>query len=367
MEHKARVIAFYLPQYHPIPENDENWGKGFTEWTNVAQAKPLYKGHYQPRIPADLGFYDLRLPQVREAQAELARESGVEGFMYWHYWMGNGRMLLEKPLEEVVASGKPDFPFCYGWANHSWSTRTWVKSGEAPRDKMIAEQLYPGREDNIAHFNYCLRAFKDPRYIRVEGKPLFVIYAPEVFVGIKDFIDLWRKMAIENGLKGVYFVGLWSSPDMTFDDIINYGCDGALRSGRICAEKRLNNNRFLDRIKKAASNRLNFFTQKYDYAKVLSHMYFEENRKINCFPIITPGYDRTARAGKQARVYSDPNPTAFKHHVHETLKYIEQKDYDHRLLFLDSWNEWGEGNYMEPDTKWGHGFLNALKEEIVIE
>ena len=147
---KARVIAFYLPQFHPIPENDQWWGKGFTEWTNVAKAKPLFRGHYQPRIPADLGFYDLRLPEVREQQAELAREAGIEGFWYWHYWVGNGKMLLEKPFQEVLHSGKPDFPFCLGWANHSWKTGTWTRDGS---NQMIAEQQYLGEKDLLISSN----------------------------------------------------------------------------------------------------------------------------------------------------------------------------------------------------------------------
>ena len=172
---KARVIAYYLPQFHPIPENDAAWGPGFTEWTNVAKAKPLFRGHQQPRIPADLGFYDLRLPEVREQQAQMAREAGIEGFCYWHYWFGHGKMLLQRPFEEVLQSGKPDFPFCLAWANHDWTTSTWQSQGGS---KMIAKQEYPGEKDYIAHFNYCLAAFRDHRYITVDGKPLFAIYDP---------------------------------------------------------------------------------------------------------------------------------------------------------------------------------------------
>ena len=175
MKKKARVIAFYLPQYHPVPENDKYWGKGFTEWTNVTKAKPLFKGHYQPKLPADLGFYDLRLPIVRDQQAEMAREAGVEGFMYWHYWFGNGKMVLQDIFEEVLKSGKPDFPFCLGWANHSWSNKTWTKGEKYQKDVEIFKQTYPGEEDYIKHFNYCLSAFKDKRYITVDGKPLYVI------------------------------------------------------------------------------------------------------------------------------------------------------------------------------------------------
>ena len=162
---KARVIALYLPQYHPVAENDKYWGKGFTEWTNVAKAKPLFKGHYQPRIPADLGFYDLRLPQVRKEQAELAKEAGIEGFCYWHYWFGNGKEVLQMPFDEVVKSGEPDFPFCLGWALHDWTTKTWEKGSSIAKDTMIFKQEFPGEEDDIKHFYRLLDAFKDKRYI----------------------------------------------------------------------------------------------------------------------------------------------------------------------------------------------------------
>ena len=208
MDKKARVIAFYLPQFHPIPENDKWWGKGFTEWTNVAKAKPLFRGHDQPRIPADLGFYDLRMPEVREMQAELACEAGIEGFCYWHYWFGNGRMLLERPFREVLDSGKPKFPFCLGWANHSWSTKTWIDKKGAVGNAVIAEQTYPGVDDYRMHFDYLLPAFKDRRYIKVDGKPIFVIFAPLDIPDVSSFISLWRRLAQEAGLNGIHFVGI---------------------------------------------------------------------------------------------------------------------------------------------------------------
>ena len=158
MNKRARVIAFYLPQYHPIPENDEWWGKGFTEWTNVGKAKPLFKGHYQPRVPADLGYYDLRLPIVREQQAEMAREAGVEGFCYWHYWFGNGKTLLAEIFDDVLKSGKPDFPFCLGWANHTWTRRNWNGAGKHKNEDLLL-QTYPGEHDHIQHFYNVLPAF----------------------------------------------------------------------------------------------------------------------------------------------------------------------------------------------------------------
>ena len=185
---KARVIALYLPQYHPVAENDKYWGKGFTEWTNVAKAKPLFKGHYQPRIPADLGFYDLRLPQVRKAQAELAKEAGIEGFCYWHYWFGNGKEVLQMPFDEVVKSGEPDFPFCLGWALHDWTTKTWEKGSSIAKDTMIFKQEFPGEEDDIKHFYRLLDAFKDKRYIKVDGKLLFSILVPRAMPEPKRLI-----------------------------------------------------------------------------------------------------------------------------------------------------------------------------------
>ncbi|MBR1455274.1 MAG: glycoside hydrolase family 99-like domain-containing protein, partial [Lachnospiraceae bacterium] len=195
MKKKARVIAFYLPQFHPTPENDKFWGKGFTEWTNVAKAKPLFKGHHQPHIPADLGFYDLRMPEVRDAQAKLARDAGIEGFCYWHYWFGNGKQFLQKIFDEVVESGKPDFPFCVGWANHSWNNKNWVNTPTFSKDYYIAEQTYPGAEDNEKHFYSLLKAFKDPRYIKVDGKLLFYIFAPLKFPNVSAFISQWNELA----------------------------------------------------------------------------------------------------------------------------------------------------------------------------
>lgn len=361
---KARVIAYYLPQFHPIPENDENWGKGFTEWTNVANAKPLWRGHHQPRIPKDLGFYDLRLQETRIAQAEMARDAGVEGFMYWHYWFGGGKMLLEKPLEWVLQEGKPDFPFCFGWANHEWSTATWLKGVKSKERKMIAEMKYLGTEDNKLHFDYCLPFFKDHRYITVDGKPLFVIYDPIAFKGLKQFIDEWQVLASENGFDGVYFVGLWVSEDKSYSEMMELGLDGLIRSGRRIAEDRVSGKTFT-RIKRAIAERFIFPSMVFNYKDIMSKMYFEENKKNNCYPLISPGYDCTPRRGKKARIYKDPTPDAFREHVHNTLEYIKDKPDEHKLIFLDSWNEWGEGNYMEPDTKWGHAYLDALQNEIV--
>lgn len=173
MSNDFKIIAYYLPQFHPFPENDEWWGKGFTEWTNVGKAKPLFHGHNQPKVPADLGYYDLRIPSVREEQARLAKEAGVYGFCYWHYWFGNGKQLLNEIIDDVHASGKPNFPFCLGWANESWKAKQWRKDGSG--DVLLEEQVYGGVDEYRRHFDYVLDLFKDPRYIRVDGKPFFLI------------------------------------------------------------------------------------------------------------------------------------------------------------------------------------------------
>ncbi len=364
MKKKERVIAMYLPQYHPIPENDKTWGKGFTEWTNVAQARPLFKGHYQPRIPADLGFYDLRLSQIREAQAEMAKEAGVEGFMYWHYWFGNGRMLLERPFQEVLKSEKPDFPICLGWANHSWSTKTWVKGKSLSSDTMIMEQLYPGKEDYTNHFNYILPAFKDKRYITVDGKPIFVIFDPLAIPDIKDFIQLWRELAEKNGLKGIHFVGLRSGRKSSLQQLLDMGFDAINNRSMWEAEAAVVGSAIKRRLISLFSWKMGLALSKYEYKDVMKNLCTEDDYLDYVYPTILPGYDRTARAGRRAIIYHNATPKEFGVHVDEVLKYVADKDDEHKIIFLKSWNEWGEGNYMEPDLKYGHGFLDELRKRI---
>src|SRR4030066_949188 len=190
----ARVIALYLPQYPPIPENDEWWGRGFTEWTNTAKARTLFRGHYQPHVPADLGFYDLRVPETRIAQAEMAKEYGIEAFCYYHYWFA-GKSLLERPFAEVLESGKPDFPFCLCWANQTW-TGIW----HGAPNRILIEQTYPGMEDHRRHFEALLPAFCDKRYLKVAGKPLFAIYNPMELPATPRVLELWRGLAANAGL-----------------------------------------------------------------------------------------------------------------------------------------------------------------------
>lgn len=382
---KARLIAYYLPQFHPIPENDRFWGKGFTEWTNVAKARPLFRGHYQPRVPADLGFYDLRMPEVRQEQADMARDAGVEGFCYWHYWFGGGRKLLERPFEEVLSSGKPDFPFCLCWANHSWTTKTWENSNRRATDAMIAEQLYPGDDDHRAHFDYCLPAFLDKRYITVEGKPLFGIYEPFSFPDAKHFMELWKRLAMENGLKGIYFYAITRSsnfnrfmpdgsigrvmPNMksSADDykaMLAQGYDALNSYGQVRAEMAYYN-KYVNLALIALRKYIPFFpTTRFKYRKLMKNYLSPEDSWDNVFPTVLPQWDRSPRVGNADGVYVDATPEAFEEHLRKAVDLVSKKDFDHRVLFLRSWNEWAEGNYVEPDLRYGHGYLDAIKRTI---
>ncbi|HIR89373.1 MAG TPA: glycoside hydrolase family 99-like domain-containing protein [Candidatus Fimimorpha faecalis] len=375
---RARVIAFYLPQFHPTEENDKYWGKGFTEWTNVAKAKPLFKGHYQPQIPADLGFYDLRLSEVREAQAEMARECGVEGFCYWHYWFGDGKRTLDRPFNEVLESGKPDYPFCLGWANHSWTNKTWIKNKAFQQDTTIFEQTYPGEKDYIAHFYAVLPAFKDHRYITVDEKPLFLIFNPDDIPDGKGFIELWQKLAKENGLKGIFFVGHESATgrfnlkqfdylshvEERYNSTLATGYDAICSDTTRYAELKTEGT-FRKLVKAGIAKYLGFeFLYKYDYEKLMSNFYIPIERKENVFPEIVPRFDRSPRAGKGARIYVNSTPEKFGDAVDKALDQVKDKQDEHKIIFLKSWNEWGEGNYMEPDLKFGHGYLNELKKRL---
>jgi len=376
---KPRIIGLYLPQYHPIPENDEWWGKGFTEWTNVAKARPQFRGHYQPRIPADLGFYDLRLPEVREQQAELAREAGLEGFCYYHYWFGNGKQLLQRPFEEVLASGKPDFPFCLCWANHDWTNKTWTTGTSLRKDAIIAQMHYD-RNDYIRHFNYLLPAFRDSRYIKVDGKPLFAVWAPRDIPDAKQFIDLWQQLAKENGFPGIHLVGytqnasshatksgkkLWDANQAAerYQEILDLGFDAVISSGLGRAQT-IVKGKWHKALFVATYKKIPWMAMRSDYAKTMEHYYVEEDTWENVYPTLMPQWDRTPRDAHNSDPLTNSTPEKFKVTVENALRLVEHKLPEHQLLFLKAWNEWAEGNYVEPDQKFGHGYIQAIRQAI---
>lgn len=357
MNKKARVIALYLPQFHPIPENDEWWGKGFTEWTNVGKAKPLFRGHHQPRVPADLGYYDLRVPETRKAQAELAKEAGIEGFCYWHYYFGNGKRLLERPFNEVLASGEPDFPFSLGWANHTWKAKTW-STVKGP-DKILIEQCYNGLDDYTEHFYSVLPAFLDKRYIRIKNKPMFLIWDPNDLPDAALFISHWNKLAKQNGLEGIHFVAS-SIDNKNVNDLISKGFDSV--SVDLLLKTFQTRNFFRKswfRILRAIVN----IPQYMGYSEYANYIMNNMPISPNVFPSIIPNFDHSPRSGNLLVLKND-SPDKFARLLGLLFKKISTKDPETNIVILRSWNEWGEGNYMEPDLKFGHGYIQALRNAL---
>ena len=359
MNQKVRAIAFYLPQFYPTPENDEWWEPGFTEWTNVAKAKPLYRGHYQPRIPKDLGFYDLRVPETREKQAQLAREAGIEGFCYWHYWFA-GRRLLDRVFTEVVESGKPDFPFCLCWANHSWYKKTWMP--DMP-DQLLIEQTYPGKQDYINHFYAMLPAFKDKRYIRTNsGELVFGIFDPVGFKDFPTFKKVWNDLAKENGLEGFHFFaftqGLFSLEmfnSNNYDDIV---------LEPLLAFSKLNE-------KSIWKKKMSHF-KVYRLHKPIQRSYSDYvDYSLSCFkryqaytPCIDPDFDHSPRSGCYGVILHHSTPQEWGRLLKKVISLFTTSQKEDFFLFIKAWNEWGEGNYLEPDQKWGQEYIKETSKVI---
>lgn len=360
---KARLIAFYLPQFHPIPENDEWWGKGFTEWTNVTKAKPLFPGHHQPNLPADLGFYDLRVPEVRLAQAELAQKHGIEGFCYWHYWFGDGKRLLEKPFEEVLKSGQPNFPFCLGWANQTW-TGIW----HGCPNRILIEQTYPGIADYKIHFYSLVPAFTDERYITINGKPVFVVYYPQGLPDSKEFTDCWRELALKVGLPGIYFIGI---ADESWHPEL-HGFDAKTLHFPQTLIQRLPL-RFIDKVchkiwktdfRKVLKD-LFSIPITYDYRHIVQCDTPQTSSQPNLFPCVIPNWDNTPRSGRNGLVFKNSTPELFRVHLRKAITQVSTQEPEKQLIFVKSWNEWAEGNYLEPDQKFGTSYLEVIKSEIL--
>lgn len=349
-------LALYLPQYHPIPENDAWWGPGFTEWTNVAKARPLFSGHFQPNIPGDLGFYDLRLEDTRCAQAELARAYGITGFCYYHYWFGNGKQVIERPFNEVLASGKPDFPFCLAWANETWAG---VWHGLDKR--ILIEQTYPGEEDHRAHFQSLLPAFRDHRYIKIDGKPIFMIYDPKDLPGGKATLDFWRQMAVDAGLTGIHFLAQHGDASWAADQ---HGYDGFLSLRNF--PKRRVWMPWSEPWKKISGKALEMIGRPtiMPYARSVDFFVPDEYKNPYAIPCVMPNWDNTPRSGARGFVLQGSTPALFKKQVKKALAHVRKKPANKRILFVKSWNEWAEGNYMEPDRRHGHAYLQAFKEAL---
>ena len=348
-----KTIAYYLPQFHPIRENDEWWGNGFTEWRNVAGAKPLFRGHYQPQLPADLGFYDLRVPETREAQAELARSHGVYAFCYYYYWFA-GKRILERPFDEVLESGKPEFPFCLCWANGSW-TGIWKN---AP-DRVLIEQTYPGKEDYEKHFRMLQRAFEDERYVQVDGKPLILIDRVQEVPDLPQVTDYWRELAVKAGFKGIHVTGIrafdWRPEQYGVDASVTHRL--AKQTGHIPWRYPLR------RLHKKLS-REQYELTIYNYADIADGFIEATEPDFVDYPCIVPNWDNTPRCNVNGIVYHQSTPELFRKVVQKAFARVANASQEHRLVFLKSWNEWAEGNYIEPDLRWGTSYLEVLRQEL---
>lgn len=364
---KPRIIAFYLPQYHAFKENDEWWGKGFTEWTNVGKAKPLFKGHNQPRVPTELGYYNLKMSEAREQQAELAKLAGVESFCYWHYWFGNGKRLMADIFDDVLNSGNPDFGFCLGWANHSWFAKDWNADGTST-NRLLIEQTYPGLEDEKMHFQYLLKAFKDKRYTKVNGSPLLLIFDPQTIPD--EYIVNFRKWTKEAGFPDLYLVTNIFHPSMKKKELIAKGYNAVVyqRLGNITSNalKKMGRTgrgifKVWQNVKGIVTHRPPFMT---DYEKYYPTMITDEDKEKDVIPQIVPQWDHTPRSGWNGTFFVNVKPEYFYNLAKMAFEAIRHKPKDEQIVFLKSWNEWGEGNMMEPDLTYGRGFIEALRKAV---
>lgn len=356
---QKRLIAIHLPQFHPFKENDEWWGKGFTEWTNVAKAHPRFRGHYQPHIPADLGFYDLRLEETRIAQAELAKKYGIYGFCYYHYWF-NGHQLMERPLEEILSSGKPDFPFMLCWANENW-TRAW----DGGIHNTLIEQTYCEQDDREHMRFLCEKYFKDKRYIRIDSKPVFCIYRSTLFPNIEKSIAIMRDEARKFGEE--LYLCRFESHGVSGKEYLNSGFDAAID--------------FQPHMRYDSFNLIEYFKTRFNYLynKVFHKLFFSivddyekyvrstlnNNADYKQYPCVCPRWDNSPRrVDMPFYALNNSTPQKYEYWLSEALKKFRPFSSEENFVFINAWNEWAEGNHLEPDLKWGRSYLEATKRAL---
>jgi hypothetical protein len=354
-----RAIAFHLPQFHPIPENDEWWGMGFTEWTNVVKARPLFPGHHQPHLPADLGFYDLRLPEARAAQAELAASYGIHGFCYYHYWF-NGRRLLGRPLDEILGSGQPDFPFCLCWANESW-TRGWLGQD---RQILISQTYNP--DDELTHAHWLAKVFADPRYMRKDGRAIFLVYRPGDLPEPRRLTETLGAVCNMNGDKDPYLIGVdahHAGRDFRID-----GFDATLAfEPQLGALPGAFADAFSSR-KLWRNLRLGVMSGKlkvYDYTEA-RHRMLSLLRPFPTIPCVFVGWDNTPRRGPNGLVVVNSSPQAFGSALEAEITKLRTSSNGDPILFINAWNEWAEGNHLEPCHRWGRDHLETIRKALGI-
>jgi len=346
-----RLIAFFLPQFHPVPENDLWWGKGFTEWANVSKAEPNFVGHYQPRLPADLGYYDLRLLEVLQEQADLAQRYGVHGFCFYYYWFG-GKRLLERPIEQLLQSDRPDIPFCLCWANENW-TRRW----DGLEKEVLIAQAHSD-EDDMAVIEDLIRYFKDDRYIRIDERPLLVIYRPTLFPDFVKTAARWREVCRERGVGEIYIAMVesfelaksGSHPSL-------YGCDATIEfpPGGLVKPKPPTG----ELLKPGFSG------HSADYRELAVSYASRPAPGYTRFKGVMPGWDNTARRQEAGNCFEHSTPGAFQAWLEEAIAETREQHFgDERLVFINAWNEWAEGAYLEPDRRFGHTYLEAVRNAL---
>jgi lipopolysaccharide biosynthesis protein len=352
--HTNRFVAFYLPQFHPIAENDRWWGTGFTDWRPVARATPLFPGHLQPQIPADLGFYDLRLPESRIAQAELASSFGIDAFCYWHYWF-EGKRLLQRPFEEVLRSGEPDFPFCLAWANEPWS-RTWL----GRQQDVLMQQTYSEADDR-QHAAWLVKAFADARYLRIDERPVFLVYSPGDHPRLQSFAATLRQSVVAAGLKDPFMIGVNSH---SAKDWRPFGFDANLKFepqlGALpgALDDALGPEFFKERNKRLGLDDCGLRLYDYEEARTLMKQYPSPRPAIPC---VLVGFDNSPRRGTKGVILINNSPAAFGRALRDTIESAATGARASELIFINAWNEWAEGNHLEPDLLGGHDHLEAVR------
>jgi GT2 family glycosyltransferase len=344
----VRLLAFYLPQFHPIPENDRWWGKGFTEWTNVTRAKPNFPGHEQPHLPADLGFYDLRVAETRQAQADLARQYGVYGFCYYYYWFG-GKRLLHRPLDEVLASGEPDFPFCICWANENWSRR-WDGRDS---DVLIAQEHSDA--DDLAFIGQLEPLLRDPRYIRIHGRPLMLVYRIGLLPDAARTAAIWRDYCRKSGIGELFLANVQSFG--SFDDPTAFGFDAAVefppheRAVLLEPQPQMRNPAFKGLV--------------FDYPATAARFMQRPLPRHPFFRTAMPSWDNTARRQNTSDIFVNSTPEDYGRWLSYLVEQARQVNAPgERIVFINAWNEWAEGNHLEPDQRHGHGYLEATRRAL---
>lgn len=345
-----RLIAFYLPQFHPIKENDEWWGKGFTEWRNVVKARPSFHGHYQPHLPTDLGYYDLRVPEVMDQQAELAQTYGIAGFCYYYYWF-NGHRLLERPLNEMLQRGKPDFPFCICWANENW-TRRW----DGAEEELLIKQVHCPESD-AQFIRDVIPILKDPRYIKVQGKPILLVYRANILPTPLNTTRTWRDICAEEGIPSIHLCAIQS---FGLTDPRPYGFDAGV-------EFPPHNDHWLINPRRMPGLEPDFEGNIEDYFEVAYARMNASPTDYVQYRGIMPSWDNTARRGKRAHILINSSPTAYEHWLRFLVaKARERSSIQESLIFVNAWNEWAEGTHLEPDEKYGYAYLEATRRALLV-